>query len=94
MIRRNKMKRVVITGLGAITPIGNNVEEFWNGIKEGKCGIDEIKAFDTSNFKVKLAAEIKNYNQEDYFERREAKRLDKFSQYAIIAAREAWKDSK
>ena len=88
------MKRVVITGLGAITPIGNNVEEFWNGIKEGKCGIDEIKAFDTSNFKVKLAAEIKNYNQEDYFERREAKRLDKFSQYAIIAAREAWKDSK
>ena len=88
------MKRVVITGLGAITPIGNNVEEFWNGIKEGKCGIDEIKAFDTSNFKVKLAAEVKNYNQEDYFERREAKRLDKFSQYAIIAAREAWKDSK
>ena len=88
------MRRVVITGLGAITPIGNNVEEFWNGIKEGKCGIEEIKAFDISNFKVKLAAEVKNYNAEDYFEKREAKRLDKFSQYAIIAAREAWKDSK
>ncbi len=86
-------KRVVITGLGAITPIGNNVEEFWKGIKEGKCGIDKITAFDTSNFKVKLAAEIKGYNPEDYFERREAKRLDKFSQYAMIAAREAWKDS-
>ncbi len=86
-------RRVVITGLGAITPIGNNVEEFWKGIKEGKCGIDKITAFDTSNFKVKLAAEIKGYNPEDYFERREAKRLDKFSQYAMIAAREAWKDS-
>ena len=88
------MKRVVITGLGAITPLGNNVEEFWKGIKEGKCGIDCIKSFDTTNFKVKLAAEVKNYNPEDYFERREAKRLDKFSQYAMIASREAWKDSK
>ena len=87
------MRRVVITGLGAITPIGNNVEEFWDGIKEGKCGIDQITAFDTSDFKVKLAAEIKDYNPENYFERKEAKRLDKFSQYAIIASREAWKDS-
>ncbi|MGN1296919.1 MAG: beta-ketoacyl-ACP synthase II [Clostridia bacterium] len=87
------MRRVVITGLGAITPIGNNVEEFWNGIKEGKCGIDKITAFDTTDFKVKLAAEVKGYNPEDYFDRREAKRLDKFSQYAMIAAREAWKDS-
>ena len=87
------MKRVVITGLGAITPLGNNVEEFWKGIKEGKCGIDYIKSFDTTNFKVKLAAEVKGYNPEDYFERREAKRLDKFSQYAMIASREAWKDS-
>ena len=87
------MRRVVITGLGAITPIGNNVTEFWNGIKEGKCGIDKITAFDTSDFKVKLAAEVKGYNAEDYFDRKEAKRLDKFSQYAIIAAKEAWKDS-
>ena len=87
------MRRVVITGLGAITPIGNNVEEFWDGIKKGKCGIDKITAFDASNFKVKLAAEVKGYNPEDHFDRREAKRLDKFSQYAIIAAREAWKDS-
>ena len=87
------MRRVVITGLGAITPLGNNVEKFWKGIKEGECGIDYIKSFDTSNFKVKLAAEVKDYNPEEYFEKREAKRLDKFSQYAIIASREAWKDS-
>ena len=86
-------RRVVITGLGAITPLGNNVEEFWKGIKEGKCGIDQITKFDTTNFKVKLAAEVKEYNPEDYIERRETKRLDLFSQYAIIASREAWKDS-
>ncbi len=86
-------RRVVITGLGAITPIGNNAKEFWDGIKTGKCGIDEIKSFDATNFKVKLAAELKNFNPEDYFDKREAKRLDKFSQYAMIAAREAWKDS-
>ena len=87
-------RRVVITGLGAITPIGNDVNSFWNGIKEGKCGIDKITKFDTTDFKVKLAAEVKEYNPEDYFERREAKRLDMFSQYAMIASREAWKDSK
>ena len=86
-------RRVVITGLGAITPIGNNVEEFWKGIKEGRCGIDQITKFDTTNFKVKLAAEVKGYNPEEYFDRREAKRLDLFSQYAMVAAREAWKDS-
>ena len=86
-------RRVVITGLGAVTPIGNNTEEFWKGIKEGKCGIDEITRFDTTNFKVKLAAELKDFNAEDYFDRREAKRLDRFSQYAMVASREAWKDS-
>ena len=86
-------RRVVITGLGAITPLGNNVEEFWKGIKEGKCGIDQITKFDASEFKVKLAAEVKGYNPEDYFDRREAKRLDLFSQYAMVASREAWKDS-
>ncbi len=86
-------RRVVITGLGALTPIGNNTKDFWQGIKEGKCGIDEITKFDTSNFKVKLAAELKDFNPEDYFDRREAKRLDKFSQYAMVVAREAWKDS-
>ena len=87
-------KRVVITGMGAITPIGNNVEDFWKEIEESKCKIDEITLFDTTEFKVKLAAEVKNYNPEDYFERKEAKRMDRFSQFAVIAAREAWKDSK
>ena len=86
-------RRVVITGLGALTPIGNNTNEFWDGIKTGKCGIDLITRFDTTDFKVKLAAEVKGYNPEDYFDRREAKRLDRFSQYAMIAAREAWNDS-
>ena len=87
-------RRVVITGLGAITPIGNNAKDFWKGIKEGKCGIDEITHFDASEYKVKLAAEVKEYNPEDYFDKKAAKRLDTFSQFAIIAAKEAWTDSK
>ena len=87
-------RRVVITGMGAITPIGKNVEEFWNGIKEGKCGIDQITHFDTADYKVKLAAEIKDYNPEEYFDKKASKRMDKFSQYAVIAAKEAWVDSK
>jgi len=87
-------RRVVVTGLGAITPIGNNVEEFWEGIVDGKCGIDKITAFDTSNFKVKLSAEIKNYSPEDYFEKKNIKRLDRYSQFAVIVARELMKDSK
>lgn len=87
-------RRVVITGLGAITPIGNNVEEFWDGIKKSKCGISEITEFDTECHKVKLAAEVKNYNPENYFDRKGCKRLDKFSQFAIIAAKEAMEDSK
>ena len=86
-------RRVVVTGMGAITPIGNNVEEFFNGLIEGKCGIDNITLFDTEKFKVKLAAEVKEYNPEEHFDRRSAKRLDRFSQFAMIAAREAIKDS-
>jgi 3-oxoacyl-[acyl-carrier-protein] synthase II len=86
-------RRVVITGLGAITPIGNNVEEFWNGLIEGKCGIDEITHFDTTNYKVKLAGEIKNFNVEDHFDKREAKRLDRYSHLALIAERELMKDA-
>lgn len=86
-------KRVVVTGIGAITPIGNNVNDFWKGIKEGKCGINEITLFDNTDFKVKLAAEVKGYNPEDYFDRKAAKRLDRFSQFSIIAAKEAIKDS-
>ena len=81
--------RVVITGIGAITPIGNNVDEFWKSIKEGKCGITPISLFDSTNQKAKLAAEIKNYQAEEHFEAKIAKRLDRFCQFAMIAAREA-----
>ena len=86
-------RRVVITGLGEITPIGNTVEEFWKGIKSSKCGIDKITQFDTENYKVKLAGEVKGYNPEEYFDKRSSKRLDKFSQFAIVASKEAMKDS-
>ncbi len=87
-------RRVVVTGIGAITPIGNNVEEFWKAIQEEKCGIDNISLFDTTDFKVKLAAEIKNYNPEEFLDKKAAKRLDRYSQLALIAAKEAMKDSK
>ncbi|MFR8145428.1 MAG: beta-ketoacyl-ACP synthase II [Clostridia bacterium] len=86
-------RRVVITGIGAITPIGNNIEEFWNGIKTQKCGIDEITRLDTSDLKVKLAAEVKNFNAEEHFDKRTARRMDLYSQYAVVASREALKSS-
>ena len=86
-------KRVVITGLGAITPIGNSVEETWEGIKNKKCGIDKISLFDASDYKTSLAAEVKNYDPSEYFEVKQVKRLDRSSQLAIIAAKEAFRDS-
>lgn len=86
-------KRVVITGLGAITPIGKDVKETWEGIKNKKCGIDEISVFDTTNYKTKLAAEVKNYDPLEYLDPKQAKRLDRSSQFGIIAAREAVKDA-
>ena len=92
-MRLKMEKRVVITGLGAISPIGNNVNDLWDGIQNGKCGIEEIKAFDTTNFKTKLGAEVKEYDPLNYFEAKQAKRLDRVSQFAIIAAREAFEDS-
>ena len=87
-------KRVVITGLGAISPIGNTVEETWKGIKEKKCGIDEITLFDTSNLKTKLAAEVKDFDPSQHLDPKQVKRLDRVSQFAIMAAREAFQDSK
>ena len=86
-------RRVVITGLGAITPIGKNVEETWEGIENKKCGIDKISLFDASDFKTSLAAEVKDFDASNYFEVKQARRLDRSSQFAIIAAREAFKDS-
>lgn len=86
-------RRVVITGMGAITPIGNNIEELWKQIQEGNCGIGPITLFDAQNQKAKLAAEVKNYKPEEHFEVKSAKRLDRFCQLAMVAAREAFKDS-
>ena len=86
-------RRVVITGLGAITPIGKNVNETWESILNKKCGIDNISLFDNSTFKTKVDAEVKNYESQEYFDLKQSKRLDRSSQFAIIASREAFKDS-
>ena len=87
------MRRVVVTGMGAVTPIGLNVDEFWNSIKSNKIGIDYITHFDTTDYKVKLAAEVKDFNAEEYMDFKSAKRMEKFSQYAVAAAKEALEDS-
>lgn len=86
-------KRVVITGLGTINPIGNDVHSTWAGIENGKCGIDEVTLFDNSNLKTKLVAEVKDYDASKYLDVKQSKRLDRSSQFALIAAREALKDS-
>lgn len=83
------MKRVVVTGMGAITPIGNSVEEFWKSIKENKIGIDNITKFDTTDYQVKLAAEVKDFVARDRMEFKAAKRMSAFSQYAVCATKEA-----
>lgn len=82
-------KRVVVTGLGAITPIGNTVEEYWNGLVNGVNGIDEITAFDASNSEVKLAAEVKNFDPKQHMDPKEARRMDRYCQLAMAAAKEA-----
>ncbi|PZD79059.1 beta-ketoacyl-ACP synthase II [Mesonia sp. K7] len=87
------LKRVVVTGLGALTPIGNNIEEYWEGLKNGKSGSAPITYFDTEKFKTKFACEIKNFDFDAYFDRKEIRRLDKFAQYAIVASDEAIKDA-
>ncbi|WP_108867743.1 beta-ketoacyl-ACP synthase II [Aquimarina aquimarini] len=87
------LKRVVVTGLGALTPIGNNIDEYWNGLVDGKSGCAPITYFDTENFKTKFACEVKNYSPTDYFDRKEARKLDKFAQYAIVSSEEAIKDA-
>lgn len=87
-------RRVVITGVGAITPIGNNVDSFWEGIKCGKNGIDEISSFNTENMKVKMAAEVKSFDPSEFIDKKEVKRMDRYTQFALIAADESIKDSK
>lgn len=86
-------RRVVITGMGAITPIGNNLEEFWASIKEGKVGIGPITQFDVSDYKVKIAAEVKDFVAKDKMDVRAARRMARFSQFAVVAATEAFEDA-
>ena len=86
-------KRVVVTGLGAITPIGKTIPEFWEGLVNGKNGVGEITRFDSTLFKTRFACEVKDYNPEDYFEKKNVRKYDHFAQFALIAADEAVADS-
>ena len=88
-----KLKRVVITGMGALTPIGNNLESYWEGLISGKSGAAPITRFDAEKFKTRFACEIKNYDVQEHFDRKEARKLDPFTQYAMIAADEAISDA-
>ena len=88
-----ELKRVVVTGLGALTPIGNNIEEYWDALVSGKSGSAPITYFDTEKFKTKFACEIKNFDFNEYFGRKEIRRLDRFAQYALVASDEAIADS-
>ncbi len=88
-----KLRRVVVTGLGALTPIGNNVQEYWNGLINGVSGAAPITYFDTTHFKTKFACELKNFNVEDFIERKEARKMDRYAQYAMVSSEEAVKDA-
>jgi len=88
-----QLKRVVVTGLGALTPIGNTLQEYWDGLVNGKSGAAPITYYDTEKHKTKFACEIKNFNVEDFIDKKEVRRMDKFAQYAIVASDEAIKDS-
>jgi 3-oxoacyl-[acyl-carrier-protein] synthase II len=88
-----ELKRVVVTGLGALTPIGNTVSQYWDGLKNGKSGCAPITYFDTEKFKTKFACEIKNYDPQDHFDRKEARKLDRFAQYALVSSDEAILDA-
>src|SRR5690625_7460147 len=88
-----KLKRVVVTGLGALTPIGNTIPEYWEGLKNGKSGSAPITYFDTEKFKTKFACEIKHFDPLDVLNRREVRRMDRFAQYAIVSSDEAIKDA-
>ena len=88
-----ELKRVVVTGLGALTPIGNNIQEYWEGLKSGKSGCAPITYFDTEKFKTKFACEVKNYDPLQHFNRKEARKLDRFAQYALISSDQAIQDA-
>ena len=87
------MRRVVVTGLGAVTPLGNNVEETWEGIKAGRSGLGNITLFDTSNTNIKVAAEVKNWDTSEFVDKKEARKMARFTQFAVVAAGQALKDA-
>ena len=87
------MRRVVITGVGAVTPVGCGKEKFWNAIKSGVCGINTVSKFDTENFSCKVAGELTDFEITDYIEKKEARKMDEFTQYAVAAAKMAISDS-
>lgn len=87
------MRRVVVTGIGAITPLGNNAKDTWQAVQEGVCGIAPITGFDTTGRKVTLAGEVKNFQPEEYLDKGEARKMDRFTQFALVAAKEAMQDS-
>ena len=88
-----ELKRVVVTGLGALTPIGNTVKEYWNGLVNGVSGAAPITYFDATLFKTQFACELKNFVAEDFFDRKEARKMDRFTQYALVASDEAIQDA-
>lgn len=88
-----ELRRVVVTGLGALTPIGNNIQEFWNGLINGVSGAAPITYFDASKFRTQFACEVKNFNVEDFIDRKEARKMDRYAQYAMVASDEAVKDA-
>lgn len=88
-----EMKRVVVTGLGTINPIGNNIQEYWTNLENGVSGIDLITSFDASKFKTKFACQVKNFDPNNYFDRKEVKKIDPYTQFALVAAAEAMQDS-
>ena len=87
------LKRVVITGLGALTPVGNSAPETWESLVHGKSGIAPITSFDASNFKTQFAGEVKDFNPETVFDRKEARKMDRYAQFSVCVADEALKDS-
>ena len=89
-----ELKRVVVTGLGALTPIGNTVSEYWDGLTSGKSGANDITYFDTTHFKTKFACELKNFDPQNFMDRKLARKMDRFAQYGIVSSEEAIKDSR
>ncbi len=87
-----ELKRVVVTGIGALTPIGNTAQEFWSSLKEGKSGAAPITHFDASKFKTQFACEVKGFNPLDFIERKDARKMDPFTQYAMVVCTEAVAD--